>query len=174
VINLGSLQREVRTLTNELQDADQEFNKEATLAHRALTTKMLDAIEGTLTPHDRSTPTRSIFSVPWSRNDKFYGRASELNELRENLSPSDAAQRSCVLHGMAGIGKSQTALEFAYRSTDIFSHIFWVPAQDETMLAEAMGKICQRLGLDDRAAQPVDLARQVESALAWLCQSKSK
>jgi len=99
----------------------------------------------------------------------------ELDKLQANLIPTGQSQRSCVLHGMAGVGKTQTALEFCYSSLqqNIFQYTFWIPAEDESQLALEFGKIAHRV-------QPslfhhlTDFATDIASAHEWLSQSKQQ
>lgn len=114
-----------------------------------------------------------IFSVPKARNGKFCGRKEVLAQLDHDLLPGQSSpQKSCTLHGAPGMGKTQIALEFAYRCCEIFPelHIFWVPAEDETALSQAFGKIARLVGA---GKDVVDQARLVENATAWLCESES-
>ncbi|KAK3687876.1 hypothetical protein B0T22DRAFT_498147 [Podospora appendiculata] len=118
-----------------------------------------------------ATPDKT-FSVPWPRNCKFVGRKDELDRLESLLSPSDSQQRSCVLHGMAGVGKTQTALEFTYQVKSIFRHTFWIAAEDETTLAESYGEIARGLGLSS-GSDVGNLTFLIEMARSWLCQNDS-
>ncbi|EAA29025.1 hypothetical protein GE21DRAFT_6889 [Neurospora crassa] len=114
-----------------------------------------------------------IFSVPKARNGKFCGRKEVLAQLDRDLLPAQSSpQKSCTLHGAPGMGKTQIALEFAYRCCETFPelHIFWVPAEDEAALSQAFGKIARLV----RAGKDVsDQARLVENATAWLCKNTS-
>jgi hypothetical protein len=55
--------------------------------------------------------------VPPRRNPFFTGRESLLEELRAALVPSGPAPQVQALTGLSGMGKTQTALEYAYRYT---------------------------------------------------------
>ena len=64
------------------------------------------------------------------RNSMFVGRDGPLEELTNALKPeySEPAlkprdRKSCILHGVGGLGKSQVALEYAYRFEKCYSHV---------------------------------------------------
>ena len=65
------------------------------------------------------------------RNSMFAGRDEPLEELTTTLKPETSEpaskarnRKSCVLHGVGGIGKSEVALAYAYRFGQCYSHIF--------------------------------------------------
>ncbi|PWW75237.1 TPR-like protein [Tuber magnatum] len=70
-------------------------------------------------------PTQPYWMVPYSRNSRFVGRAGILESLEEQVG-EDGLNR-IALHGLGGSGKTQIALEYAYRLKDT-RHIFWVHA----------------------------------------------
>lgn len=69
-----------------------------------------------------------------SQNHKFTGRAELLQELSENFRNGSHIQ---VLSGMLGVGKTQVALEFAYKNMYKYSTIWWINAEDETTMLES-------------------------------------
>ncbi|KAL5886639.1 hypothetical protein ACKVWH_001964 [Pyricularia oryzae] len=110
------------------------------------------------------------FSVPFSRNEHFVGREEILGRLLQRLPPiahPDACQRT-VIHGLGGIGKTQVAIEAAYRVRDAYPKcsVFWVPAVDMTMFDNAYREIGRALkiqGIDDDDA---DVKTLVKAALS--------
>ena len=54
-----------------------------------------------------------VWNVP-PRNPNFTGRAAELGRLCAGLAGQPAVTVH-ALHGMGGMGKTQTAIEYAYR-----------------------------------------------------------
>ncbi|KAL5891148.1 hypothetical protein ACKVWM_002172 [Pyricularia oryzae] len=110
------------------------------------------------------------FYVPFSRNEHFVGREEILGRLLKRLPPiahPDACQRT-VIHGLGGIGKTQVAIEAAYRVRDAYPKcsVFWVPAVDMTMFDNAYREIGRALkiqGIDDDDA---DVKTLVKAALS--------
>ncbi|KAJ4244547.1 hypothetical protein NW762_014402 [Fusarium torreyae] len=108
--------------------------------------------------------------VPFERNEDFVGRQDALRLLHDRLPPGakeDICQRT-VIEGLGGVGKTQIALEAAYRlrDTDSSCSVFWVPAMDMTTFENAYRSIGQLLNVsginDDRA----DVKTLVQSALS--------
>lgn len=67
---------------------------------------------------------------------------------------------------MGGIGKTQTAIEYAYRHWDDYDAIFWCSADSETNLNTAYNDIAIRLDLPQRDAQNPEVTN--EAVKAWL------
>ncbi|KAF4119669.1 TPR protein [Geosmithia morbida] len=57
--------------------------------------------------------------------------------------------RICVLHGLPGIGKTNTAIEFAYRYRKHFTHIFWVSSDTEDKFEHDLCDVKWLLVLDN-------------------------
>ncbi len=77
-----------------------------------------------------ATQPASAWNVPYLRNPFFTGREELLKQLHDNLTQSKAAAltQAQAIHGLGGIGKTQTAIEYAYRHCDEYRYILWVNA----------------------------------------------
>lgn len=82
--------------------------------------------------------------LPFSRNPNFCGREELLEKIQQILQPSHK-RRICVLHGIGGIGKTQTAIEYAYSYRGPGKSIFWVNAKDMTTVRSSGRSILQAL-----------------------------
>ncbi len=90
-------------------------------------------------PVSASLEPRRLWNVPFRRNPFFTGRTELLTTLHEQLNKdhSTALTQSQALTGLGGIGKTQTALEYAYRYRDSYDAVFWVRAASrETLIAD--------------------------------------
>jgi hypothetical protein len=108
-----------------------------------------------------------IWRVPYRRNASFTGREGLLEELHRALT-RDAA---VALTGLGGIGKTQLALEYAYRHRDEYRVVWWVRADDEATLAADYAGLATALGLAEREAK--EQAVVVAAARVWLEQNTS-
>ncbi len=71
-----------------------------------------------------------LWTVPYPRNPFFTGRDDLLHLLRERLTTKKAVAltQTQAISGLGGIGKTQTALEYAYRYRNTYSFVFWARA----------------------------------------------
>jgi len=81
-----------------------------------------------------------------SRNHNFTGRVAELTRLSSNLS-SQAPSHVQVISGMGGIGKSELAAEYIHRNIDTYEIIWWIRAEHEPRVRDALVQLGKRLGL---------------------------
>src|SRR5262249_16959569 len=89
-----------------------------------------------------------LWMVPYVRNPHFTGRDVLLSQLEQRLAPRTADQpttipyaaltQSQAIKGLGGIGKTQTAIEYAHRARKQgpYPHTLWMNASsEETILA---------------------------------------
>ncbi len=86
-----------------------------------------------------------LWTVPYVRNPYFAGRDTLLDQIAQHFSPERANDQRRValiqpqaIKGLGGIGKTQVAVEYAYRAQerDPWMHILWInAASEETILA---------------------------------------
>jgi hypothetical protein len=104
------------------------------------------------------------WSVPFDRNPRFVGRSTLLAELEAKLAPAGPFKKMAVV-GLGGVGKTQIALELAYRTRDKFPRrsIFWVPALSVDSIRKAFLDIARQLdvpGLEEPEADLLGLVQQ--------------
>lgn len=114
-----------------------------------------------------------VKGVPFQQNPRFLGRDEVLQDLHKKIKMNEntdmSRQRSCVIHGMGGVGKTQTALEYTYRYRHEYSYIFWVRAETGLDLATSFGNIAQELMPSSAGA---DQGRNMELVRNWLVKSE--
>jgi hypothetical protein len=76
-----------------------------------------------------------IWNIPLRRNPNFTGRDDYLLKLESELKSGSHAALTQVISGMGGIGKTQIAIEYAYRYSTNYQAIWWIRAEDERTLA---------------------------------------
>ena len=87
-----------------------------------------------------------------SRNRYFTGREAELERIRTNLS-GPGGPHVQVLVGMGGIGKTELAAEYIYRNVGNYEIIWWIRAEHDDRVREALVRLAQRLELREAAAE---------------------
>ncbi len=113
-------------------------------------------------------------SVP-QRNKNFTGRDSLLGELRNRVTSEVTAVLPHALQGLGGVGKTQLAIEYAYRFAGDYQVVWWVPADQVALARSALAALAPRLGLsvtpgriDDAVADVLDALRRGEPYRHWL------
>ncbi len=97
-------------------------------------------------PLPSSTPVASsLWHLPFRRNTLFTGREAILTHLHTLFS----IKRTLVLalSGLGGIGKTQTALEYAYRFRHEYHTVIWLNAESHTTLVADCRSLLRRLHL---------------------------
>ena len=87
------------------------------------------------------------WNVPYRPNPDFTGRAAILAKLEAALASGTPAAMLQVIAGLGGIGKTQTAVEYAYRHRDQYRAVLWVRADTETSLVSGYRELAEVLGL---------------------------
>jgi serine/threonine protein kinase/tetratricopeptide (TPR) repeat protein len=89
-----------------------------------------------------SSPITPIWNIPYRRNPFFTGRESILQTLHSRFHEENAATspywiQPQAICGLGGIGKTQTAIEYAYRYSAGYQAILWARADSyETLCAD--------------------------------------
>ena len=108
-----------------------------------------------------------LWHVPYQRNPFFTGREAVLSLLHEtlHLHPRAALSQSAAISGLGGIGKTQTAIEYAYRYRDSYQAVFWLKADTSELLIAEMLQLAPVFGIVERDQQQI-----VEAVKRWLNQ----
>src|SRR3990170_1038191 len=117
----------------------------------------------------------TLWNVPYPRNPFFTGREEVLEQLRKVLATSKTAALSQpqAICGLGGIGKTQTAVEYAYRYRDKYDTVLWAKGDSVESLISDFVAISSWLNLPDKDAKDQNLAvvavkRWLESNNGWL------
>ena len=121
----------------------------------------------------RPTPPPVLWTVTIPRNPFFTGREKYLNDLHAALTESGKAAITQSISGLGGIGKTQTAAEYAYRHRDHYCAVFWVTAANETTLSTGYSEIARGLNLREKDEQDQQVIanavkRWLEGNEGWL------
>lgn len=129
-----------------------------------------DEIEGIGPSAPGLLPSRG-WSVPYDRNPFLTGRETVLQGLRAAFGDVQTTEQPIiqVVSGLGGVGKTQVAVEYAYRYEQDYQSIFWVRAETETERIASFLTIAQALQLPIAATQPPDVV--MGEVLNWLTQT---
>jgi tetratricopeptide (TPR) repeat protein len=112
-----------------------------------------------------------IWFVPYRRNPFFTGQEDILTRLRTALTVNKTAaltQQATpqALSGLGGIGKTQIALEYAYRYNQEYQAVLWTQADSREALVLSYSKLASLLHLPEKDA--TDKSVVVEAVKQWL------
>jgi Tetratricopeptide repeat/TIR domain len=99
------------------------------------------------------------------RNPYFTGRSELLRDLRRQLSGDWTAVLPHQLQGIGGVGKTQLAIEYAYRFAPDYDLVWWVPAEEVATARHSLAELARYLDLAGPGAEPEALVRAALNAL---------
>ncbi len=105
----------------------------------------------------------SFWNVP-PRNHLFTGRETYLNALHQNLAQTNAV----ALSGIGGIGKTQTAIEYAHRYRAEYQSVLWAGADDNGFATLANVLDLPEKSEKELSAVAAGVTRWLESHSGWL------
>ncbi|MET0237248.1 MAG: FxSxx-COOH system tetratricopeptide repeat protein, partial [Kibdelosporangium sp.] len=88
------------------------------------------------------------------RNPDFVGRDCLLEQLGKRLiEPGATAVLPEALHGMGGVGKSQTVVEYIYRHAAEYDVVWWIPAEHGSLITSSFVELARRFDLPSGSAE---------------------
>ena len=132
------------------------------------------------TSEQRSRPKASrLWTVPYARNPHFTGRDALLLQLEqvfalESPEPSSGVRQVTLtqrqaIKGLGGIGKTQTAIEYAYRARlqGRYHHVLWIAAASEESILTSFVELAALLP-EVVSPEETDPRKIVSAMLRWL------
>src|SRR5204863_4085761 len=96
-----------------------------------------------------------IWNIPYPRNPFFTERDQELARLHAQLQQRNSAAvgQKQSISGLGGIGKTQIAVEYAYRYCDEYEYVLWARAESIETLTSSYTELARLLDLPEKDAQ---------------------
>jgi tetratricopeptide (TPR) repeat protein/DNA-binding XRE family transcriptional regulator len=115
-----------------------------------------------------SSDSSGLWNIPYPRNPFFTGREDLLYALHEQLNREHtmALTQSWAISGLGGIGKTQLALEYAYRYRQNYHSIFWISAATRETLQNGFTKLADLLQLPEKDER--DHNKIMQAVKHWL------
>jgi tetratricopeptide (TPR) repeat protein len=109
-----------------------------------------------------------LWNVPYRRNAYFTGREDILKMLSDALRTSKTAAltQPQAISGLGGIGKTQSAVEYAYRYSNDYQAVLWVTAATQDTLIASFLDLARLLNLSEKDEQ--DQTITVQAVKRWL------
>jgi len=112
-----------------------------------------------------------VWTVPMPRDMFFTGRDEVFRSLRELLIPGSTMALTQAISGLGGIGKTHTAVEYAYRFHRDYEAILWLQADSWETLVSACVQLADELELPEQqeADQAIaEVQHWLRKHRAWL------
>jgi len=108
-----------------------------------------------------------IWTIPFRRNPFFTGREEVFLQLYAQLQNTQTAALSqpVAMSGLGGIGKTQTAIEYAYRHKDEYQVVCWIKSSTPEELVEDFASIAKLLHLPEQQIQ--EQAQIIAAVKLW-------
>ena len=105
--------------------------------------------------------------MPFEKNPHFTGRETELAQLEEMLFAKDQTTKVAIT-GLGGVGKTQLALELAYKTREKHKNcsVIWIPATNMESLQRAYLNAAQQLSIPGWKEQRADAKKLVQGYLS--------
>ncbi|GCE06116.1 FxSxx-COOH system tetratricopeptide repeat protein [Dictyobacter aurantiacus] len=107
-----------------------------------------------------------IFDVPHPRNPFFTGREEILQQLHISFAPGHSMALTQSIGGLGGIGKTQIAIEYAYRYQQHYRYVFWINADTSESLQTGFVNIASLLHLP-LPAKDIDITVTMNALREW-------
>uniref|UniRef100_A0A8H7TTR1 NB-ARC domain-containing protein n=1 Tax=Bionectria ochroleuca TaxID=29856 RepID=A0A8H7TTR1_BIOOC len=152
---------------------DERKNKEWQPYAAAMAAAYAKAVLAQIGPHSPAI----VNHIPYRRNRSFSGREVQINDLKRMIF-IEGRERVAIV-GLGGVGKTQIALELAYRVQEVAvdsveeqHSVFWMPAQSLAAFQQAAIEVMQKLNLgvsdSDNAKEAFRLYLSSKPAGQWL------
>ncbi len=112
-------------------------------------------------------------NLPFRLNQHFGQRDAEMQALEAALAHTGgiaAITQPQVVHGLGGVGKTQLAIQYAWRHHQDFTALLWLPADSPASLITGLSRLCETLDLPQNTLR--EDAPRAQATLDWLARNQ--
>jgi hypothetical protein len=104
-----------------------------------------------------------INNLPYNKNEYFTGRIKLLRDIYRRFQSGEYISRIQRISQIDGMGKTQAALEYAYRFRHKYSMIGWIRAETDLSIVISLQEILDKLGLNPKSIEKTDILQTFHS-----------
>ncbi|GFF37577.1 G. violaceus kinesin [Aspergillus udagawae] len=144
---------------------NKQWQEYAALAAAAYAKALLSQVPTSYSGKKLGASKRSVWMVPFRKNSRFVGREEEISKIEGLITQQDSPSKIAIC-GLGGVGKTQIALELAYRmrNQDPECLIFWISCTTYESVEQAYTSIASKLEMTDK--KPAEVKEQVKAYLS--------
>lgn len=104
----------------------------------------------------------AVWNIPFRRNPHFIGRDGLIAEIEKALAAGEVAAltQPQAITGLGGVGKTQLAVEYAYRHAPDYDIVWWVKSEEPVTMATDFAALGSEL------TPPVEMATDLDRNVA--------
>jgi len=117
----------------------------------------------------------AVWNIPFRRNPHFTGRDGLITEMEEALAKGEVAAltQPQAITGLGGVGKTQLAVEYAYRHAADYDIVWWVRSEEQVTMATDFASLGPELRppielIADLDRNVTAVKRRLEQTSRWL------
>ncbi|MCB0258175.1 MAG: tetratricopeptide repeat protein, partial [Calditrichaeota bacterium] len=149
-------------LPNTLKTAQSLYIDLRNLDQETATRRLLDVVKKPFRQRSETSP--RIADIPFRKNPNFTGREAQLQAIARKLSKTDGAR--AVVAGLGGVGKTELAIEYAYRHASEYERIWWLRSEGMVTLSLDFANLAHELNLPEKDDPDIEIVNQ--AVIRWL------
>ncbi len=142
-------------IANDIRETLKELRKSSSINLPLSSTQTQSELVSSPTPNPPASLLAPVWNVPYPRNLRFTDREEILQQLHESFTRDTASslKQPLALVGLGGMGKTQIALEYAYRYREEYQVVLWVKADSPEVLTSELASFATLLKVPGKQKQ---------------------